>query len=100
MATESIARRTSRSRRAILPALALAALGPLGCVRPATTVVGAGTGGGGVVVESARLGWGTKEVVQKRAPEALLARDGTICRVSPDRFRETAVGELVRCNWQ
>ena len=79
---------------------AAASLAALGCARPATTVVGAGTGGGGVVVESAPLGWGTKEVVTKRAPETLVARDGTICRVAPDRFRDTETGALVRCNWQ
>jgi hypothetical protein len=55
---------------------------------------------GGVTVKSARLGWYTKKVVAKRAPETLLADDGTICRVAPDRFRATDTGAAVYCNWQ
>jgi hypothetical protein len=55
---------------------------------------------GGVAVRSARIGWYTKKVVTKRAPETLLAEDGTICRVSPDRFEATASGSAVLCNWQ
>ena len=56
--------------------------------------------GGGVTVKSARLGWYTKKVITKREPETLLAEDGTICRVSPDRFRATKSGSAVLCNWQ
>jgi hypothetical protein len=55
---------------------------------------------GGAIVKSARLGWYTKKVVAKRAPETLLAEDGTICRVAPDRFGSTAAGAAVYCNWQ
>lgn len=55
---------------------------------------------GGAVVKSARLGWYTKKVVAKRTPETLLAEDGTICRVAPDRFSNTATGAAVYCNWQ
>ncbi len=55
---------------------------------------------GGVLVKSARLGWYTKKVVAKRAPETLLAEDGTVCRVAPDRFNATATGAAVYCNWQ
>jgi hypothetical protein len=55
---------------------------------------------GGVTVKSARLGWYTKKVITKREPETLLAEDGTICRVSPDRFRATKSGSAVLCNWQ
>lgn len=55
---------------------------------------------GGAVVKSARLGWYTKKVVAKRAPETLLAEDGTICRVAPDRFRATGTGTAAYCNWQ
>jgi hypothetical protein len=54
---------------------------------------------GGVVVKSARIGWYTKKVVTKQEPETLLAEDGTICRVSPDRFRATKFGSMVLCNW-
>jgi hypothetical protein len=57
-------------------------------------------GASGVVVKSDRLGWYTKQVVAKRAPETLLADDGTICRVAPDRFKGTDTGAAVYCNWQ
>ena len=55
---------------------------------------------GGIVVKSAQLGWYTKKVVTKQAPETLYAEDGTICRLSPERFRATAVGAMLYCNWQ
>lgn len=83
--------------RPLLPALLL---GLLAACAPAAVVAGAGGPSGGVVLESASTGWRTKEVVSKRAPETLVARDGTICRVSPDRFRDTATGAMVHCNWQ
>jgi hypothetical protein len=54
----------------------------------------------GVMVKSARIGWYTKKVVTKQPPETLLAEDGTICRVSPDRFAATKSGAAVYCNWQ
>ena len=59
-----------------------------------------GAGAGGVTTTTANTGWRTKKVVDKKAPEALMADDGTICRVAPDRFKDTKVGTLVRCNWQ
>lgn len=55
---------------------------------------------GGVIVRSDRTGWYLKKVVAKDPPETLLAEDGTICRVSPERYRATAVGTALRCNWQ
>ena len=55
---------------------------------------------GGIVVRSDRTGWYLKRVVAKDPPETLLAEDGTICRVSPERYRATAVGTALRCNWQ
>lgn len=42
----------------------------------------------------------TKEVVAKRAPETLIASDGTTCGVSPDRFATAGVGQMVRCPWR
>ena len=57
-------------------------------------------GAGGVRAGNTTIGWGRKEVVAKREPEALVARDGTICRVAPDRFKDTTVGTVVDCNWQ
>ena len=64
-----------------------------GCAR-------ARSAGAGAVAGSSRVGWATKAVIAKREPESLLARDGTVCRVAPDRFRDTAVGDQVECNWQ
>jgi hypothetical protein len=55
---------------------------------------------GGAAMRTGNTGWLTKKVVSKKPPEALMAEDGTVCRVSPDRFRDTAVGTLLPCNWQ
>ena len=52
------------------------------------------------MLKGQRLGWYTKKVVAKRAPETLLAEDGTICRVAPDRFAATRTDTAVHCNWQ
>jgi hypothetical protein len=41
----------------------------------------------------------TLEVVTKRAPDALIARDGSNCRISPDVYANTRVGSLFRCRW-
>jgi hypothetical protein len=41
----------------------------------------------------------TLEVITKRAPDALIARDGSTCRVSPDVYASTRVGSLARCRW-
>jgi hypothetical protein len=54
----------------------------------------------GAVVRSARIGLYTKAVLTKKEPDTLMADDGTICRVPPDRFRDTAANSLVYCNWQ
>lgn len=47
-----------------------------------------------------QLGWRTKRVATKQPPETLLAEDGTVCRVSPDRYAATEVGVGVACDWQ
>jgi hypothetical protein len=83
----------SLSARAVAAAIGLAATS---CVRP---IIEPGPTGG-AVVKSARLGLYTKKVVAKRAPETLVAEDGTICRVAPDRFSATEAGTAVYCNWQ
>jgi hypothetical protein len=54
----------------------------------------------GAVISNARIGLYTKAVLTKKEPDTLLADDGTICRVPPDRFRDTAAHTLVYCNWQ
>ena len=41
----------------------------------------------------------TLEVITKRAPDALVARDGSTCRVAPDVYANTRVGSLARCRW-
>jgi hypothetical protein len=55
---------------------------------------------GGVRVDQARIGWGTKRVLTKQEPSTLIAQDGTICRVTPDRFKDTQVGRDTSCDWQ
>jgi hypothetical protein len=57
-------------------------------------------GPGGVVASSRQIGWYRKKVITRQEPETLLAEDGTICRVSPDRFAATKIGAVVYCNWQ
>jgi hypothetical protein len=41
----------------------------------------------------------TLQVTTKRAPDALIAPDGSSCRVSPDVYASTRVGSLFRCRW-
>jgi hypothetical protein len=41
----------------------------------------------------------TLEVVTKRAPDTLIARDGSNCLVAPDVYANTRVGSLFRCRW-
>ena len=55
---------------------------------------------GGVRVDEARLGWATKRVLTKQEPSTLIAQDGTICRVTADRFKSTEIGRDTACNWQ
>lgn len=59
-----------------------------------------GAGAGGITTATANSGWRTRKVVEKKPTETLVADDGTICRVAPDRFTVTTVGSLVPCNWQ
>ena len=54
----------------------------------------------GVVLKSAKLGMYYKEVVTKKDPETLIAPDATICRVSPDIYKSTALHSVIYCNWQ
>lgn len=41
----------------------------------------------------------TLEVMTKRAPDTLVARDGSNCLVGPDVYASTSVGSLFRCRW-
>ena len=68
------------------------ACGPGSQVRP--------TPHGGRVDQPAYIGWATKRVLTKQEPSTLLAQDGTICRVSADRFKSTEIGRDTSCDWQ
>ena len=77
----------------ILIVACVVACGPRAQVSP--------TSSGGVRVDQgARLGWSTKRVLTKQEPSTLIAQDGTICRVTPDRFKDTQVGRDTACDWQ
>jgi hypothetical protein len=41
----------------------------------------------------------TREVLTKRAPETLIARDGSSCRVGAKVYASTAIGSQFRCPW-
>ncbi len=41
----------------------------------------------------------TREVLTKRAPDTLIARDGSNCRVGATVFAATASGSQFRCPW-
>jgi hypothetical protein len=41
----------------------------------------------------------TLEVMTKQEPDALIARDGSACRVSPDVYSSTRIGSMFRCRW-
>jgi hypothetical protein len=41
-----------------------------------------------------------REVIAKEEPATLYANDRSHCKVTPDRFKEIAVGERVWCNWE
>ena len=75
----------------ILVVFACVACGPAARVSPTP---------GGVRVDQSRIGWSTKRVITKQEPSTLLAQDGTICRVSADRFKDTQVGRDTACDWQ
>jgi hypothetical protein len=45
-------------------------------------------------------GLSRREVSAKAEPASLYARDGAHCKVTPDRFKDTAVGDRVWCNWE
>lgn len=50
-------------------------------------------------LNGAREGFGLKEVVGKQEPARFIARDGTTCLVSRDKYDSTALGAAVWCNW-
>jgi hypothetical protein len=44
-------------------------------------------------------GTGIKVVDGKQEPNSLVARDGTMCAVSKEKFESTAIGASVWCTW-
>ena len=85
--------------RALIVA-ALAAIVCAACVYRGKQVGVTPAGGGATVGVGATRGWAIKEVVQKTPPGTLMARDGTVCEVSEERYRETRVGSQVQCEWR
>jgi hypothetical protein len=49
--------------------------------------------------EPALISETTREVLTKRAPDTLIARDGSSCRVATDVYAATAPGSQFRCPW-
>jgi hypothetical protein len=77
----------------------ISAFGIAGCAVPPTITPRTAGGGFGVQV-GPQLGWATKRVLSKQSPETLVAEDGTVCRVAPDRYASTEVKAMVSCEWQ
>lgn len=46
------------------------------------------------------LGPGAKIVTSKVEPSTLVAADGTICNVTPLKFKDTAIGDEAWCDWR
>jgi len=93
----------SRRRVRVAALAAAVALAWWGAAAGCTGQVGARAGGVALptVGAGARTGPGVKRVAAKQPPSLLLAADGTGCDVSPDRFRDTAVGDMVNCpDWR
>lgn len=47
----------------------------------------------------AQPGFAIKQVIEKQPPVTLLADDGSICRMSRERFSRTNEGALIACVW-
>lgn len=81
-----------------LPVLLLAVLLVCGCAPRADQVFVApgrlvtGTSG-------AQPGYAIKMVRAKEAPTEVLGDDGSLCRLTPERFSEVDVGEWLACEW-
>ena len=78
-------------KRVFVVVACVVACGPGAQVRPT---------GGGLRVDEGYIGWAKKRVLTKQEPSTLLAQDGTICRVSEERFKSTEIGRDTECNWQ
>ena len=49
--------------------------------------------------EPALISATTREVLTKRPPDTLIARDGSSCRVAANVYAATAAGSQFRCPW-
>jgi len=85
-------------RRSVSLLLLSTSVGATACFAPGTRV-SAGPDGSWSIRGGTEVGWATKVVLTKQAPETLIAEDGTVCRVAPDRYRETEPGSAVACSW-
>jgi hypothetical protein len=47
----------------------------------------------------AQPGYGIKRIIEKQAPETLIAEDGSVCRIAPERFARSKVGRWISCVW-
>src|SRR5690348_12596779 len=92
-------RKSTISVEVIVRRILFVTAGAVACAAGPARVIPAPSGG--ITVEQgAQLGWATKRVLTKQAPSTLIAQDGTVCRVSPDRFKDTQVGRDTACEWQ
>ena len=73
----------------ILSVLALAALLPGCALLPQKVQLGGGS-----------TGWGYKTVRGHEEPNMLVAADGTLCPVTPDKYTRTKDGDRTWCSWQ
>jgi hypothetical protein len=59
-------------------------------VAPARLVTGSSDG---------QPGYAVKLVRAKQAPAEVVGDDGSLCRLTPERFRKVDVGEWLACEW-
>jgi hypothetical protein len=78
--------------------LLICASAAMACTGPARVIPHPGGGYG--IQTGVQVGWATKRVLSKQNPETLVAEDGTVCRVAPDRYAGTEVKAMVYCDWQ
>ena len=47
----------------------------------------------------AQPGYAIKLIRAKQAPAAIVGDDGSLCRLTPERFAKVEVGDLMACEW-
>jgi len=79
-----------------IPILLITIFGAIGCARPDY----ADTWPDRLSLSAGpQPGYGIKQVVEKQAPETLIADDGSVCRVSPERFSRAREKRWISCHW-